>query len=163
MAVASRDEERLRHAFAAGRPEAMAELFTRHQHERLAFDELRKARRRNQFVPGDADLGEEGGPRDETVVDPLDGLIREERMAELRAAVASLPAELRAVLYLFSIDEMTAAEIAESRGEPVGTIYRRLHQARQILRWKLGEGRDCSAEGSFTRRTSHVRGQKPYA
>jgi RNA polymerase sigma-70 factor (ECF subfamily) len=107
----------------------------------LAFDQLRGSRRTRSFVPIDGGLGQDGGPADETDPGPLENLIREENLAELHAALDSLSAEIRSVFYLFYVDEMPAAEIAESKGEAVGTIYRRLHQARRALRQKLGEGR----------------------
>jgi RNA polymerase sigma-70 factor (ECF subfamily) len=56
-----------------------------------------------------------------------------ETSRRLRAAMAELPAEQRAVLALFSIEGLRHGEIAEILGVPEGTVWSRLHAARKRL------------------------------
>ncbi|MEM8952429.1 MAG: sigma-70 family RNA polymerase sigma factor [Pseudomonadota bacterium] len=53
-------------------------------------------------------------------------------------ALSSLRPELRVVVMLILVEEMTYAEAAESLGLPVGTVRSRLHRARAELQDKLG-------------------------
>lgn len=55
----------------------------------------------------------------------------------LEAALLALPAELREVLVLRELEELSYAEIARVAGVPVGTVMSRLWRARRAL---LGEG-----------------------
>lgn len=65
---------------------------------------------------------------------------REEARADLpavRAAMATLPAEQRATLGLFYLEEMGVAEVAVALEVPVGTVKTRLMHARRKLREQL--------------------------
>ncbi len=53
--------------------------------------------------------------------------------------VAALPAELRDVLTLSTLEELNSREIAEILGIPEGTVRTRLQRARQRLKDKLNE------------------------
>jgi RNA polymerase sigma-70 factor (ECF subfamily) len=55
----------------------------------------------------------------------------------LRDAIESLPAELRIVVLLVLVEEMSYAETAEALDVPVGTVRSRLHRARALLRSAL--------------------------
>jgi RNA polymerase sigma-70 factor (ECF subfamily) len=57
-----------------------------------------------------------------------------------RRAMAALPVELRVVLQLAAVEELTAAEIARILGIPVGTVWSRLHRARKELARRLPGG-----------------------
>jgi RNA polymerase sigma-70 factor (ECF subfamily) len=54
------------------------------------------------------------------------------------AAVQRLPRDLRDVLVLVAIQELSYAEAALALGIPVGTLMSRLHRARERLRESLG-------------------------
>jgi RNA polymerase sigma-70 factor (ECF subfamily) len=56
----------------------------------------------------------------------------------LEPALASLPAEHRAVLALFAVQGLTHREIAEILNVPEGTVWSRLHAARRKLVEQLG-------------------------
>jgi RNA polymerase sigma-70 factor, ECF subfamily len=56
----------------------------------------------------------------------------------LQRALASLPAEPRAVLSLFAVEGLAHREIAEILGVPEGTVWSRLHGARRQLAEALG-------------------------
>jgi len=71
-----------------------------------------------------------------------DGPAEETESAEsrraVREAVASLPDHYRLPVTLRFFDGMSCDEIASHLGEPVGTVWTRLHRANAILRGKLG-------------------------
>jgi RNA polymerase sigma-70 factor (ECF subfamily) len=58
-------------------------------------------------------------------------------VALLDRLIAALPSELRDVLTLSTIEEMSSAEIAEILGIPPGSVRTRLMRAREMLRAKL--------------------------
>jgi RNA polymerase sigma-70 factor, ECF subfamily len=60
-------------------------------------------------------------------------------MQELLAnLIASLPRDLREVLTLSTVEEMTSAEVGAALGIPEVTVRTRLFRARQLLKEKLG-------------------------
>jgi RNA polymerase sigma-70 factor (ECF subfamily) len=61
-------------------------------------------------------------------------------VAELRAAILSLPPRYREVVVLCELDEMSYEAAARSLGCAVGTVRSRLHRARRILSAKLRKG-----------------------
>jgi RNA polymerase sigma-70 factor, ECF subfamily len=60
----------------------------------------------------------------------------EERL-DLEAALAALPVELRAVVLLVDVDELSYDEAAEVLGIPAGTVASRLSRARDALKGAL--------------------------
>ncbi len=75
-----------------------------------------------------------------TTVHPHDRLAARERMRQVQAAIDRLPAEQRAVLALFAVDGFGHAEIAGILGIPEGTVWSRLHKARNALEATLAQG-----------------------
>lgn len=63
--------------------------------------------------------------------EPVESLIREEDAERIRAIVQGMKPHLRVVAVLKWFEGMEVAEIAEVLGIPQGTVYRRLHQARE--------------------------------
>ena len=61
--------------------------------------------------------------------------------AKLRAAIRALPADQRAAIALFHLEEMGVAEVAVALDVPVGTVKTRLMHGRRKLRAAL-EGDD---------------------
>jgi RNA polymerase sigma-70 factor (ECF subfamily) len=59
----------------------------------------------------------------------------------LRQAIARLPDDRRITLVLVEYNGLTGAEAAEILGVPVGTVWRRLHEARNDLRRTLEGGK----------------------
>ncbi|MEW5983002.1 MAG: sigma-70 family RNA polymerase sigma factor [Acidobacteriota bacterium] len=70
-------------------------------------------------------------------VDPLDGLLRTERIDALRRAIQTLPLPYREALVLCDLQELAYAEAAQAAGCPVGTVRSRLHRARALLAAKV--------------------------
>lgn len=68
---------------------------------------------------------------------PLDEMITRERADRLREALAQLKPIYRDALVAFYIRELSLVEIAEELDVPVGTVKRRLHTARKMLKETL--------------------------
>jgi RNA polymerase sigma-70 factor (ECF subfamily) len=67
--------------------------------------------------------------------------------AELRAALASLPAAPREALVLVEVFGLSYAEVAEVLGVPVGTAKSRVFHARvRLHEWRASDGGDRGAE-----------------
>lgn len=110
---------------------------------RVASDKRRSARQREQ---SDEKMGEvsDPGPSPEELADK-----RRARVV-LDQVLAEMPMELRTVLVLFELEQMTKGEVAELLGIPVGTAVSRLRRAREdfkacarrrLARDALGKGR----------------------
>lgn len=69
---------------------------------------------------------------------PDDALQREQRAAELRAAIDELPEKLRRVILLCELTDMTHAQIGDALGIPPGTVGSRRHAALKRLEQRLG-------------------------
>ena len=68
---------------------------------------------------------------------PREQLDRERLRAVVRKAVESLPPASRVTTELYYFAEMKHSDIAEQLDVPVGTVKRRLHDARRMLRTVL--------------------------
>ncbi|MEM7023892.1 MAG: sigma-70 family RNA polymerase sigma factor, partial [Pseudomonadota bacterium] len=64
----------------------------------------------------------------------------------LQAAIDRLAPELRVVVLLILVEELSYAETASSLEIPVGTVRSRLHRAREQLQRELGSERVGSTE-----------------
>lgn len=93
----------------------------------VASDYRRRAHRRResltQDVPDLANRGVEASPED------LVALGQERH--QLRRILDSMDLEKRAVFVMFEIDGLPCNEIGDCLGVPVGTVYSRIHAARQ--------------------------------
>jgi len=69
--------------------------------------------------------------------DPAEAPVTDETHGRVREAVASLDERYRMVVALRYFDGMKCEDIARHLGEPVGTVWTRLHRANAILRQKL--------------------------
>lgn len=64
-------------------------------------------------------------------------LIRDQRAAQLRAAIAELPEQFRQAVVLCDLCELSYAEVAARLDCPVGTVRSRLHRGHTLLAQKL--------------------------
>jgi RNA polymerase sigma factor (sigma-70 family) len=71
------------------------------------------------------------------VFDPETSLLQKERAGLLQAALAELPLELREVLVLRELEELSYREIASIARIPVGTVMSRLSRGRRRLQQVL--------------------------
>ena len=70
-------------------------------------------------------------------VDPAQLIVRAERAASIRAAVANLDEPYREVIALRFFSELSLAEIADEAGRPLGTVKTHLHRGLKRLRRAL--------------------------
>lgn len=64
---------------------------------------------------------------------------RRQQLAQLEAAVAELPHDLRVAFVMCDVELVPGVEAARCLGVPEGTVWRRLHDARKRLRKQLGD------------------------
>ena len=85
------------------------------------------------------DFADDGEPSafDSGAVDPLAGLLRDERIEKLRRAVQALPLPYREAVVLCDLQELSYGDAAAALGCPVGTVRSRLHRARTMLAARL--------------------------
>ena len=66
-----------------------------------------------------------------------DAIEQQQRMALLHRLIASLPPELREVVELSNVEDMTSADVGEMLGIPEGSVRGRLMRAREMMKLKL--------------------------
>lgn len=71
--------------------------------------------------------------------DPQELLIRAADAERVRAAIVSLPAELRTTIVLREMEGLSYKEVAAITGVPIGTVMSRLSRARERLASMLAE------------------------
>lgn len=107
---------------------------------RIAFNQAITSRRRARPVASiDQARSNSGAEPLDPGAEPGERLLQQERIGQVRAALASLREEHRAILVLREIDGCCYETIAEILDMPVGTVRSRLHRARLQLREKLQE------------------------
>ncbi|MBZ5629890.1 MAG: RNA polymerase sigma factor [Acidobacteriia bacterium] len=99
---------------------------------RVAVDRIRKHREQSaddtpEFMENVADAA----PGAEQVV------LERQMKALLDRMIVGLPRELRDVVLLTTVQEMSSSDVAEVLGIPEGSVRQRLFRARQILREKM--------------------------
>lgn len=99
----------------------------------------RKRRRRRAGLP----LAREHAEDLAASPDP-DHVQAKDEVLRVRAALADLSPDHRAVISLFAIDGLSHEEIAEVLGVPVGTVWSRLHAARKKLKARLRQSCDSA-------------------
>jgi RNA polymerase sigma-70 factor, ECF subfamily len=72
--------------------------------------------------------------------DPTEFIERKQFAVAVRAAMATLPTEVRLAITLFFVHDLSYREIAEITGCPVGTVTSRLARGREMLRHRLSDG-----------------------
>jgi RNA polymerase sigma-70 factor (ECF subfamily) len=106
---------------------------------RLALDELKKPRTRGMLLAADMAAEEDRPEEAEPVADPArtnpqEILMSRELARQMEMALAGLPEELREVVVLRDVEEMSYDEIARVLDCPLGTVKSRLNAARRRLR-----------------------------
>ncbi len=113
----------------------------------------RVARRERPYLPLlDENLSETRADAVSRAEGLTSGLIRDQRVASIRAAVATLPEHYRQAVVLCDLCELSYADAAVRLGCAVGTIRSRLNRAHALLAQKLrllGEAKlDVHATGA---------------
>lgn len=71
---------------------------------------------------------------------PDDQAAQKQAMARLQSGFETLPSDLRIVFTLCDLEGLRGTEVARALAIPEGTVWRRLHEARLVLRaWSNGE------------------------
>jgi RNA polymerase sigma factor (sigma-70 family) len=65
-------------------------------------------------------------------------LRKNQRLLTLQRAITGLSAELREVIMLVALEELSYEAAAHIIGIPVGTVKSRMHRARSLLRESMG-------------------------
>lgn len=100
-------------------------------HKALSLDELMEA------TPyGDGGNLRDGFLRDDTP-DLDEQMIQRELLAQIYAAIDTLPAYHRNVVLLVDVDGLDYAEAAQHEGVPLGTVKSRLSRGRAVLRERI--------------------------
>ena len=107
---------------------------------RRSLDHLRKRKRwYDRFLPfSQGDENHSANIEPIAPVAPQRNDARDERIAQVRRALDTLPPKQRAVLALREIEGLSYEEIAATIKIPTGTVMSRIYHARRILAKKLG-------------------------
>lgn len=107
--------------------------------------------RRRKRLP----LTESADEMAEAGVQPVDGaptpdeaLLNAESTAQLRAAIDSLPGDMRTVLILYALEGQTYEAIADMTRASIGTVKSRLSRARQKIAKYLSDGNNSGHTSS---------------
>lgn len=107
--------------------------------------------RRRKRLP----LTESADEMAEAGVQPVDGaptpdeaLLNAESTAQLRAAIDSLPGDMRTVLILYALEGQTYEAIADMTRASIGTVKSRLSRARQKIAKYLSDGNNSGRTSS---------------
>lgn len=112
----------------------------------LCFNELRrKARQMSAFgEAGNRDTEHPANPMPEDALTPEDRVLRKERMAAIRAAIAELPENQRMAVILRRYDDFSYEEIAAALDTSEKAVKSLLSRAKEHLRKKLAPWVDKS-------------------
>jgi RNA polymerase sigma-70 factor (ECF subfamily) len=106
------------------------------QRKRRALKRARKTLSLDAPVWGDADDGLKIEPVSRSS-DPAASVSARELDARIRVAVDELPEDMRIIVTLRDIQDLSYEEIADALDVPIGTVRSRLHRARATLRLRL--------------------------
>lgn len=114
----------------------------------VCLDFLRKQKRLPQTESAD-DLAEEGfSPVDESPT-PDEAILNAESADSIRAAIDSLPGDMRTVIILYALQGLPYEEIADTMNTSVGTVKSRLNRARQKIAKFLADGNNPPTPSSI--------------
>ena len=111
---------------------------------RVALGQRRNRRRRSRRE-------RDAATADAVTETPFDTLSSHEMRNRISAALDTLSLEHRAVFILFEIEEQSCENIAQGLGIPIGTVYSRLHSARNHFKKAYGR---LTTEPDFA--TGHI-------
>ena len=114
----------------------------------VCLDFLRKQKRLPQTESAD-ELVEEGfAPVDESPT-PDEAILKAESADSIRAAIDSLPGDMRTVIILYALQGLPYEEIADTMNTSVGTVKSRLNRARQKIAKFLADGNNPPTPSSI--------------
>ena len=95
--------------------------------QNLIYDHYRKEKKLTTVEFPEAEIEDENG-------DPSDRLIRSEKIKKIREIIDSLPDDLREIIVLRDLNDISYADIAEMLDIEMGTVKSRLSRAREKLK-----------------------------
>lgn len=101
----------------------------------VARDRCRKAARGRVALER---ITRDGPPRERATLERV--VISKDLVEQVALCIPRLPHDLRVAFLMCDVEELPGVEVAHALGIPKGTLYRRLHEARHLLRAYL-EGR----------------------
>jgi len=102
---------------------------------RIAWREA--LRRSKRLAPQSEELAREISQLRESVIGLDDAIAEKQQLELLRALIPSLPRDLRVVLVLSTVQEMSSSDIAEMLRIPEASVRTRMARARTMLKQKL--------------------------
>ena len=87
-------------------------------------------------------LVELNGSEPDVATGPEEDVLMKAEIDELAARVACLPAKYREAVVLRHVQDLSYAEVAETLGQPVGTVKANVHRGLKILRGENHGDRD---------------------
>ncbi|MDQ6623944.1 MAG: sigma-70 family RNA polymerase sigma factor [Verrucomicrobiota bacterium] len=99
-----------------------------------AIDRLRARGRRQRVVAGSIEDYETGPELASEAANAADNTVKKDEAARVRAALRALPGEQREAIELAFFSDLTHAEIASQKSEPLGTVKARIRRGLMRLR-----------------------------
>jgi RNA polymerase sigma-70 factor (ECF subfamily) len=106
----------------------------------------------DELMPDEAELGR---LLQDAAVGPEANLLHAEQHHLLHQAVLRIPAQLRIVLVLHDMEELTTEQVAQVLGLQPGTVRVRLHRARLAVRKEMGRTLDVAPELPARGKSAH--------
>ena len=113
----------------------------------VCLDFLRRQKRLPVTESAD-EMEEEGYAPVDTSPTPDEAAIRAESADNIRAAIDSLPGDMRTVIILYALQGQPYEAIAETMQTSVGTVKSRLNRARQKIAKYLADGNNSPSSAS---------------
>ena len=115
----------------------------------VCLDFLRKQKRLPETESAD-EMAEEGFAPVDNSPTPDEAVIKAESAENIRAAIDSLPGDMRTVIILYALQGLGYEEIADAMKTSVGTVKSRLNRARQKIAKFLQDGNNPLNPASIT-------------
>jgi RNA polymerase sigma-70 factor (ECF subfamily) len=115
---------------------------------RVVANYRRRAYIRLEHSAGNIDEDDVGRSPGEPRADPHEELARREAETKVQAILDRMDLSKRAVFLMFEIEGIACQDIASQLGVPVGTVYSRLHAARQFFAEEAKKQREAESGGS---------------
>lgn len=114
----------------------------------VCLDFLRKQKRLPETESAD-EMAEDGFTPVDDAPTPDEAVIKAESTENIRAAIDSLPGDMRTVIILYALQGLGYEEIASAMQTSVGTVKSRLNRARQKIAKFLADGNNPSYQASI--------------
>ena len=123
----------------------------------VCLDFLRRQKRLPETESAD-EMAEDGFTPVDSSPTPDEAVIRAESADHLRAAIDSLPGDMRTVIILYALQGLGYEEIAASLQISVGTVKSRINRARQKIAKFLAGGNNPPAASSDSMKGGQLHG-----